>query len=280
MNMPQTSRDTEVISLRTSSDFKNRLREWADTRGIPMTKLLEEMGELYARTEAGAERKLSPVELLLRPHFAALEREMVKAFEDSESKGNLFREESEMFRMAAERADAQFKAERDAWSHERQILVERLQEVELVAQHERNAREAAEKQSREATDTARALTASLSEARSQLETLRAQASEIPNLKKEWEQLTIERHRLAVEKENLEMTLVRLREDLLREKELLKRSDDAHRRELLAMEREFEARVAKAQLDLDRSHIQKTIELEKQIQSLQGELARRGDGATL
>jgi hypothetical protein len=86
--------------------------------------------------------------------------------------------------------------------------------------------------------------------------------------------------LAVEKENLEMTLVRLREDLLREKEALKRSDDAHRRELLAMEREFEARVAKAQLDLDRCHIQKTFELEKQIQSLQGELARRSDGATL
>jgi len=78
------SRDTEVISLRTSSDFKNRLREWADARGIPMTKLLEEMGELYARAEAGAERKMSAVELLLRPHFAALEREMVRAFEEAE----------------------------------------------------------------------------------------------------------------------------------------------------------------------------------------------------
>ena len=40
----QQQRDSEVISLRTSADFKNRLREWADTRGIPMSRLLEEMG--------------------------------------------------------------------------------------------------------------------------------------------------------------------------------------------------------------------------------------------
>jgi hypothetical protein len=69
MSTPQNPRDGEVISLRTSVDFKNRLREWADGRGVPMSRLLEEMGELYARAKAGAERKLSAVELLLRLKF-------------------------------------------------------------------------------------------------------------------------------------------------------------------------------------------------------------------
>jgi len=60
---------------------------------------------------------------------------------------------------------------------------------------------------------------------------------------------------------------------------VKRGDDAHRRELQAMEREFEARVAKAQLDLERSHLQKTAELERQIQTLQGQVSRQGEGTT-
>ena len=140
MSTPQNPRDSEVISLRTSADFKNRLREWADGRGIPMSRLLEEMGELYARAEAGAERKLSAVELLLRPHFAALEREMVKAFEESEGKGNLFRDEAEALRGAAERAELRHKEEKAAWEIERQSLREKVEAAERTLVIEREAR--------------------------------------------------------------------------------------------------------------------------------------------
>jgi hypothetical protein len=44
-----------------------------------------------------------------------------------------------------------------------------------------------------------------------------------------------------------------------------------------MEREFEARVARAQLDLERSHLHRTAELERQVQTLQGQVSRQGEG---
>jgi hypothetical protein len=86
-------------------------------------------------------------------------------------------------------------------------------------------------------------------------------------------LVAESHKLAVERETAELSLARVKEDLLREKEALKRSDDAHRREIQALEREFEARLAKAQLDLERRHLQKFHELERQIQTLHGQVSR-------
>lgn len=278
MTLSHSSRDTEVISLRTSSDFKNRLREWADARGVPMTKLLEEMGELYARAEAGAERKMSAVELLLRPHFAALERELVRAFEEAEGKGNLYREESDSLRAAVERSESRFKEERVSWEQERKALVEKAVVMDRIIQEERAVREAAERHAREATDTARALTASLSEARAQIEELRRQIVELPALKKERDHLATECRSLAVDRENKELTLARVQEDLIREKEAVRRGDDAHRREIQAMEREFEARVAKAQLDLERVHMQRITDMERQIQNLKDELARRTEGS--
>ncbi len=279
MSTPQSPRDSEVISLRTSADFKNRLREWADGRGIPMSRLLEEMGELYARAEAGAERKLSAVELLLRPHFQTIERELSRAFDESEGKGNLFREEAEALRGAADRAELRHKEERAAWEIERQSLREKADTAERTLATEREARVVAERQAREATDTARALTTSLSEARNQIEELKVQVVGLPALRKERDAMSAESHKLAVERESAELSLARVREDFLREKEAVKRGDDAHSRELQAMEREFEARVAKAQLDLERSHLQKTAELERQIQTLQGQVSRLGEGTT-
>ena len=279
MSVQQTQRDSEVISLRTTSEFKNRLREWADGRGIPMSRLLEEMGELYARAEEGTQRKLSAVELLLRPHFASLERELSRAFEESEGKGNLYREEAIALREAAQGAQRRHAEEKASWEVEKQSLKEKAKAAEQTLAAEREARSVAERQAREATDTARALTTSLSEARNQMEELKGQVLGLPMLKKEHDTLVAESHKLAVERETAELSLARVKEDLLREKEALKRSDDAHRREIQALEREFEARLAKAQLDAERRHLQKFHELERQIQTLHGQVSRLpGEGA--
>ena len=252
MTAPQSTRDTEVISLRTSREFKDRLRDWADGRGIPMTKLLEEMGELYSRAEAGAERKLSPVELLLRPHFQTIERELVRAFEENEAKGNLFKEESDSLRIAVERLEKRQREEKLLWETDQRLLNEKIAAAEKALVAEREARIAAEQLSLEANNTARVLTNSMTEARTRLEELKFQVATLPEIKKERDELQEQLQKVAVERETAELNLARAKEDLLREKEASARSASSSARELHALEKEYEARILTLQLETEKA----------------------------
>jgi hypothetical protein len=238
-------KDLEVFSVRASRGAGEKLKAWAEAEGLSQGRVLDAMFELYESRHEGVQP--STVEVLLRPMFRGIERELGRVFEEVESKGRLYAEEAEANKRRADALNCSLMEQKAAWEQERLEYQEKLSHVESELLSARTAREAAESRAREALEMGRALTTSLTEAQGRLDEVSHQMAGHAALLKERDTLNLQVQQLAMEKGMAELSLAAAREECQREREASQRSAETYRREIQALEKECEARFLKAEL---------------------------------